>query len=349
MQMEKSTLTTKIKALARELGFSDVGIAPLNQLPGRDDFSDWLAQGNHAQMSYLAENIDMRYSPAEILPGAKSAICLLLSYAPASNQNAPHTPLISRHAQGRDYHKVLKKRAHKLCDKISQFAPGFKARAFVDTAPIAERQLAVQAGLGWIGKSGMFISPSLGNQIFLCEIICNLELVYDSPIAEKCGSCQRCLLACPTGAILPNGKLDARKCLSYHTLENRGEIPRELFPAFKKTLAGCDSCLLACPHSQCESPGDPEFTPLEKCSKLTLKEVLSFAPEQWDEFTKGGSRRRATHKMYLRNAILIAGNNPKSEYVSLIENILLDHPDLENYASWAISQINLKLSIDKKK
>ena len=340
--MTKSELTLQIKKLAKEAGFADIGIASAADLQGKADFKNWLASGYNAGMDYLAKNLDKRYSPSSIFESARSVICLLTSYAPSENELRPRNKLIASYAQGRDYHKVLKKRAHKLCDSIKNISSDFEGRAFVDTAPIAERQLAVRAGLGWLGKSGIFISPQFGNQVFLTEIICNLELEYDSPCENSCGACNVCIASCPGQAIMPNGKIDANKCLSYHTIENRGEIPVELFSKLTQSVFGCDICVTSCRFNKSALPGDNEFAPTENCYSLNLEELLDWSYDDWDKFTAGGARRRATFEMYLRSAILLAANSRavnQNKIITKIQAIAKQNPNLLQYANWAIKNI----------
>ena len=340
--MIKSDLTANIKNLALQAGFADVGITDASDLIGQTDYENWLKKGYHAGMDYLANNLDKRYSPSAICDNAKSVICLLVSFSPSQAETNPRNKLIASYAQGRDYHKVLKKRAHNLCDAIKKVAPSFEGRAFVDTAPIAERQLAVRAGLGWLGKSGIFISPTWGNQIFLAEIICNIELDYDTPIDSQCADCSACISNCPTNAILADGKIDANKCLSYHTIENRGEIPQNMLDKVTQSIFGCDECITLCQFCKSAKPGDPEFMPTSDCENLTLSDLLKWSYDDWDNFTRGGARRRATYEMYLRNAILLAANTENQNDSQLINQILEianRNPNLARYAKWAIKKV----------
>lgn len=299
------TLTATVKALARREGFARVGIAPIDADLNSQRFDRWLAEGMGAEMAYMARNVEKRHRPEKLVDGARSVICLAVSYAPAAETLGD--AFIARYARGRDYHKLLKKRCHRLMDRIGALEPSFDGRAFVDAAPVAERALAAAAGIGWIGKNGCLIAPGLGSYVVLCEIVSNLPLAPDEPVAAQCGDCDACIGACPTGALVGDGMLDARRCRSYLTIEHRGEIDRELWPLMDACVFGCDDCQAVCPHNRDLPPGDDDLARLRDAIEgLTIGDVLDWSADDWDAATRGSAMRRATHEMFLRNAALAA-------------------------------------------
>jgi len=336
-------LTAAVKSLAAECGFARVGIAPAGPIADGQLLRQWLNAGYQAGMDYMAANLKQRLCPAELVPGAKSVICLAASYAPAEQDQDTETPaaaFVARYACGRDYHKVLKKRAQMLCDRIREAAPQFEGRAFVDTAPVAERSLAVTAGLGWPGRNGVVVAPGLGSYVLLAEIICNLPLRADRRLADGCGECSACVSACPTGAITGYGLVDANLCLSYHLIENRGGIPAELWPRVGNRVFGCDSCQLACPHNRATAgTGDPELLPPAETPTWTLEQILRWRQEDWHEATQGSARRRATLFMWRRNAVLAAGCSGKTTLSPALEDLRDVAPELAEEIDWAIGRL----------
>jgi len=303
--------TDWVKALATAGGFARVGVAAAGPLPHMDGLDRWLSAGMHAGMAYMARNIELRKDPAAIVPGARSVICLVVPYAPARDVEAgPGQGVIARYARGRDYHKVLKSRCHALMDTIRREEPAFDGRAFVDSAPLAERTLAVLAGLGSVGRNGCLIVPGLGSYVLLSEIVCNLELVPDSPQAGPCDGCGRCVSACPTGALTGDGLVDSRRCISYWTLEDAGEVPDFVAQGMGARVLGCDACQEACPHNVALPAGDDEITGgASPLSVLDLAQVLAWTTAQWDQASRGRAWRRADEHMVLRNALIAAGNS----------------------------------------
>ena len=310
-------LTDSVKRLAGQAGFVAVGVAGCLNVPGREAFSAWLKEGYHGQMDYLARNVDARFDLGRLVDGAASVICLAVSYAPpAGPQDAqaavggPTTCFVARYARGRDYHEVLKRRCRRMMEAIRRIAPEFRGRAFVDSAPVAERSLAAAAGLGWIGRNGCLIVPGLGSYVVLAEIVCNLELVPDGPLESSCGDCDACVRACPTGACLGDSLVDARRCLSYLTIEHRGPVGREFWPLWGTRVFGCDACQEACPHNRSLPAGDVELAPAGPAlGGAGLGEVLRWSREDWDAATRGSACRRAAWEMFLRNAAIAAGNS----------------------------------------
>jgi epoxyqueuosine reductase len=247
---------------------------------------------------------------------------------------------ISYYARGRDYHRVLKKRAMALCDRLHQITPSFEGRIFVDTAPVAERDLAYASGLGWIGKNGMLIVPGAGNSVLLAEIICNLPLRPGKPLRPQCGDCSQCIEACPTGAIVADRTVDSRLCLSYHTIENRGTIPAELRENITTTVFGCDRCHDACPYSRCGPSGDADLAPLAE-TQPTINEILQWNESDWDKQTRGRATRRATLEMFRRNAAICAGNSGDLSMADSLRR-LSQQPGSCEEIDWAMDRLDRK-------
>lgn len=266
----------KIKQLSSEIGFSACGftsIKPMNRETAT--LNRWLANGCNGNMSYMENYIDKRHNPSLLLDDAKSAIVVLLNYYPERKQKASE-PQISYYAYGNDYHYVMKSKLSKIAHFIEENHPSAQCKICCDSAPVFERSLAEQAGIGWIGKSGMLVNPSIGSFTFIGIILTTLELPYDSPMENMCGTCHACVDACPTAAILADKTIDARRCISYQTIENRSETPIELETKFGNRLYGCDECLKACPYNQNIKPhSTPEFQPSE-----------NFWNIDWNNFTR---------------------------------------------------------------
>ena len=339
-------LTAAVKQLALECGFDLVGISPVTPLPAAAALDTWLERRWHAEMAYMAANVAKRHSPATLVPGACSAICLAVGYAPRHEPAADWSP-IARYARGRDYHKVLKRRCHKLMDRIRTIRPEFAGRAFVDTAPVMERALARRAGLGVIGLNGCLISNGRGSYVLLCEIVCNLALASDEPLSGDCGRCGRCVEACPTGALGDDALVDASKCISYLTIEHRRAIDPELWPLMGPCVFGCDACQSVCPHNRDVPPGDPVFQPTGQFpSANALTDILSWTKADWDRLTRGSAMRRATHEMFLRNAAIAVGNVGKTDcaddraLAARLSNVGEHFPNLAPLCRWALGQLH---------
>jgi epoxyqueuosine reductase len=338
--MADGDLTAAVKRLALEAGFHRVGVAPAGPVPRAEAFDAWLSRGWHAGMAYMARNREKRRRPDRLVAGARSVICLAVSYAPA-DEAAPAAAddpraFIARYARGRDYHKLLKQRCRRLIERIRRLAPRFEGRAFVDSAPVMERGLAAAAGVGWIGRNGMLIVPGLGSYVVLAEIVCSLPLRADGPLEGGCGDCGRCVAACPTGAIMADGLVDARRCLSYLTVECRGPVGRAYWPAVGRRLFGCDTCQEACPHNRGVPAGDEA---LRAAAPPALADVLAWSEADWDAATRGSAVRRATYEMLLRNACLAAGNTGDESLRPPLEALRQRVPRLAEEADWALARL----------
>ena len=316
-----------VKVFAQALGFDLVGIARPEPSGHCHAYRAWIAAGKHGEMNYLARNIDDRLDPEKNFPWAKSIVCVALAYhqeavasgqesaAGGQSEEAVGMPLgkIARYAWGRDYHKVIEAKLKKLERRIrAAFAmPGemLEVRAYADTGPVLERELAARAGLGWVGKNTLLIHPRQGSWFVLGELLLSLELAADAPVGDHCGTCRRCIEACPTAAIEPYS-VDARKCVSYLTLEHRGIIAEPLHDQMRKAqfVAGCDICQEVCPFNRKPLPcQEADFAPRPPAPAVGPREVLAWQEQEWDILTRGRATRRAKFAMWKRNAGVLAG------------------------------------------
>jgi len=311
------TLAQDIKDKALQLGFDLVGITDASPLDSEqfESFTDWLALGFAGRMDYMRDNLDKRTNPVKFLKSARSIICLALNYTPPPcDASLPDVaaPMgkVANYAQYEDYHPFIKKQLRKLTDFIGSIAgTGFRFRICVDSAPVAERVLAARAGLGFIGKNRMLINPQLGPQLFLAEIVTSLKLPTDEPIKTCCSNCNKCLDACPTGALCPDGQLDANKCISYLTIEYKGEIPPDLAPKIGTHLFGCDECVLACPH-QTKTPvcKNKQFRFFDDRAELNLRRILDMTEDDFEtEFADSAFMRLGLDRLK-RNAQICLNN-----------------------------------------
>ena len=335
ISMNDLELSSRIRLLAHECGFSAVSIAEARRIDSADRMLHYIDRNYYAGMDFFQRNIDKRLDPSLLLEGARSVICLAASCSP--EVETPDSP-ISCFYRGRDYHRVMKKRCRSLCDRIMSEIGDFKCKICVDSVPVAERALAAASGLGWIGKNGMLIVPGIGNTVVLAEIITDLELEYGSPHESRCDCCNICLNACPTGALRDDGYLDANLCISYHTIENRGTIPAELWPLMGGSVFGCDICRNACPRSSVGPSGDRELSPTEAVIP-TIREILAWEDADWDEATRGKGLRRAKLWMFHRNAAIAAGNSDDTGLIPLLLDLKLRGGPVAEI-DWAIAQLS---------
>lgn len=294
-----------------ELGFDLVGFAPV-ELMEREaaQYEEWLAKGYHGSMEWMARNVDRRRDVREILPSARSVIVVARNYyTPHEHSSDPAHAKISRYAWGRDYHNILPKKLKQLHRYLESIAPGAESRWYVDTGPVMEKSWAVRAGLGWMGKHTNLITRELGSWVFLGVLISSLEFDHGRPIADLCGSCTRCIDACPTDAIIAPYKLDATRCISYITIEQKPkeELPPELGAQLENWAFGCDICQDVCPWNRFEKPTDePSFEPRAGVLDLTIDQLRSMPEEEFQERFQGSPVRRATAHGLRRNAEGIA-------------------------------------------
>ena len=293
----------KIKTEAIEgLGFSACGIVRISEVDtvAADAFRKWLGQGCNADMHYMEGYEDKRLNPRLLMPEAKTMICLALSYAPEKTDGDDTIPYLSAYARGKDYHDVMKARMRELAERLGLAV----YRVFCDTAPILERYWAEKAGLGWIGRNHQLIVPKAGSMFFLGEIFTDVEVdAFDVPLRSHCGAdCRRCIDACPTGALQLDAPLDARRCLSFHTIENRGEIPDEIAEKMGNCFYGCDRCQNACPWNSHSMPTEvDEFRPSEALKAMTLDDWRNLSVEDYRRLFKGSAVKRAKYEGLMRN------------------------------------------------
>ncbi|MCC6410010.1 MAG: tRNA epoxyqueuosine(34) reductase QueG [Saprospiraceae bacterium] len=295
-----------ISSEAHRLGFDFIGFAraeKLDEAAGR--LEAWLNQGAHGKMSYMANHFDMRVDPTLLVPGAKTVICLAFNYHNPEKQHDPKAPKISQYAYGEDYHHVVRDKLKALLEYMRETIGEIDGRCFVDSAPVLEREWAQRAGIGWNGRHTLTIHPKQGSYFFLAEIICDLALPYDDPIRDHCGTCRRCIDACPTEAISPQGYfLDATKCISYLTIELKEEIPAEFKDRMDGWMFGCDVCQDVCPWNRfSKRHNEPAFEP--------NSELLNMKKKEWVELTED-----VFGKVFKKSAV------KRAKYVKLIKNIL---------------------------
>ncbi|WP_035626537.1 tRNA epoxyqueuosine(34) reductase QueG [Herminiimonas sp. CN] len=315
-------LALRIKAWGRELGFSEVRIADIDLSRAEAGLQAWLDQGLHGEMAYMAAHGMKRARPAELVPGTVRAIMLRMPYLPmlpqsgpdwrddeAARQSQPGAANISIYARGRDYHKVLRGRLQQLADRIQAEVGAFGYRVFTDSAPVLEVELAQKSGLGWRGKHTLLLSREAGSMFFLGEMFTDLPLPVDAPIASHCGQCSACIDICPTQAIVAPYRVDARRCISYLTIELKGSIPVELRALIGNRVYGCDDCQLACPWNKFAQQATlPDFAVRNGLDSATLVELFGWSEEEFDRRLAGSPIRRIGHECWLRNLAVGLGN-----------------------------------------
>jgi epoxyqueuosine reductase len=340
-------LKAEIQQTARDLGFEDCRVASAEPPTTAAHFERWLAASNHGEMAYLARNAEKRVNPQRVLAGARSIISLAASYAQTSDENQaatnrPSSGVIARYARYKDYHEILGERLKTLTDYLNGLgSAGARSLWYVDTGPLLERDLAQRAGIGFIGKHTNVISRRFGNWIFLAEILTTLELEPDTPEKNRCGSCTRCIAACPTQAITAPFQLDARRCISYLTIELKGSIPVELRPAVGNRIYGCDDCLAVCPWNRFAQEGklmkEHVRTELETPSLL---ELLALDEAGFKRRFAGTPMLRTRRRGLLRNVCIALGNTGDSSCLPHLERAAGDaEPLVAEHAKWAIEQI----------
>lgn len=292
-----------IKRLAKQIGFSSCGISRARFLHEEEkNFEDWLKQGYQGTMSYLERNFDKRLDPTKLVPGAKSIISLTFNYFPTKKKFNDNSFLISKYAYGKDYHIIIKDKLKELFSQMKKEVGDIEGRVFVDSAPIHERAWAKISGLGWIGKNSLLLNKKMGSYFFLAEIICDLDLEYDSTVSDHCGTCTKCIDACPTDAITQAQVVDANRCISYLTIENKNEIPKELSKSFNNYIFGCDICQDVCPWNKFStSHNEKEFLPKEEFSKMSKKDWQELTHETFNKIFKNSAVKRAKFQGLKRN------------------------------------------------
>jgi epoxyqueuosine reductase len=307
-EYDRQELTRWIKSRAAELGFDACGISAAG-FPEEDEkrLNDWLEAGFHGEMGYMARNKEKRLDPRLLVPGARSVISFLINYYPEKEIPQENNYKIARYAYGKDYHFVIREKLHQLAGELKLKSGNFHARVFTDSAPVLERAWAEKAGLGWIGKNTCLIHPKLGSYVFIAEIITDLELEYDRlKINDLCGGCTRCIDACPTGAIVAPRRLDARKCISYHTIESRNELPEDEKKKFGDWIFGCDVCQEVCPWNRKAGPHcESRFTPKRELMEMTREKWEALSKAEFDILFNDSAIQRTTYEGLKRNIIFL--------------------------------------------
>lgn len=342
-----ATLARQIKIWGSELGFQQVGITDTNLTAAEQHLAAWLQNGYHGEMDYMQRHGLKRSRPELLIPGTLSVISVRMDYfpePPAVTQAILNDPLkayISRYALGRDYHKLLRQRLQALADKLTAEIGEFGYRAFVDSAPVLEKALAEKAGLGWIGKHSNVINRRAGSWFFLGELYTDLPLPPDAPTDNHCGSCTACLSICPTQAIVAPYQVDARRCVSYLTIELHDSIPEPLRPLIGNRIYGCDDCQIICPWNRfakltCES----DFNPRQQLNKQQLLAVFTWDEATFLKNTEGSAIRRIGHDRWLRNIAIALGNAKPSAAIQSALQAQLTHPSemVREHVQWALKQ-----------
>jgi len=351
-------LAARIRGWGGELGFQQVGIADCDVGEAETRLMEWLARGWHGDMDYMAAHGTRRSRPGELVPGTLRVISVRMNYFPQEARdswgviNDGSSAYVARYAVGRDYHKVLRGRLQKLCDRIAaevehadtlntESARRFSYRVFTDSAPVMEVELAAKAGIGWRGKHTLLLNRDAGSWFFLGEIYTDLPLPVDEPQPDHCGTCRRCIDVCPTGAIVAPYQLDARRCISYLTIEHKGEIPEELRPLMGNRIFGCDDCQLVCPWNRFAQKADVEdFSVRNGLDAAALTELFAWSEEEFELRLEGSAIRRIGHERWLRNLAVGLGNAPTSTAVVAALEARRDDPSalVRSHVAWALKQ-----------
>jgi epoxyqueuosine reductase len=339
-------LSQQIKTWSRELGFQQCGISNLDIDTHKAWLQDWLDNHYHGDMHYMQERAGLRKDPTALVPGTLRVISVRMDYLPAETRAVevlqdPAKAYLSRYALGRDYHKLIRKRLQQLAGQIQDHIGQFGYRAFVDSAPVLERAFAEKGGLGWIGKNTMLINKKAGSWFFLGELFTDLPLPEDEAASHHCGTCTACLDICPTQAFVKAQVLDARRCISYLTIELRGSIPEPLRPLIGNRVFGCDDCQLCCPWNKFSSPTrEPDFTPRHHLDSATLVQLFGWTEQEFLDNTEGSAIRRIGYECWLRNLAVALGNAPTNAATMLaLESRLHDASALvREHVAWALNQ-----------
>ncbi|MBP7948367.1 MAG: tRNA epoxyqueuosine(34) reductase QueG [Verrucomicrobiales bacterium] len=346
MSLSDQDIKAELRRQAFALGFAEFRIAPVEGPAAHAEaFQQWIDAGLHGDMAWLARNPHRRKDPREVLPGVKSMVVVAMNYLPPEIAPVPWkaaTGIISRYAWGYDYHDVMEAKLRQLCVTLTEF--GGVQKPYVDTGPVLEKDWATTAGLGWNGKSTIQIHEKLGAWFFLGEILTTLDLPPDAPVADRCGSCIRCITACPTGAIDRPRHVDAPRCISYLTIEHKGSIPLQWRRAIGTRIYGCDDCLAVCPWNRfAEASREAAFAAREFVAQ-PLREFLALTDEQFRVLFRGNPIKRIKRPAFLRNVCVALGNAGTADDLPTLQLAALDsHPLIAEHAAWAIEEIQERL------
>jgi len=340
-------LAGDIKRWAIELGFAEAGISSTDLAEDELHLLRWLEHGHHGEMEYMARHGTRRSRPAELEPGTRRIISVRMDYIPPGTANAwgvledGEVGYVARYALGRDYHKLMRNRLQKLAERIHRVIGDFGYRAYVDSAPVLEKALARNAGLGWIGKHTVLINRRAGSYFFLGELFTDLPLPVDQPASAHCGSCSRCIEICPTQAIIGPYRLDATRCISYLTIELKGSIPEDLRAPIGNRIFGCDDCQLVCPWNKfAQETTEPDFAPRHSLDGAKLVELFGWSEPEFLKRTEGMAIRRTGYEGWLRNIAVALGNAPRSDKTVEALTARADHPSaiVREHVAWALKR-----------
>jgi epoxyqueuosine reductase len=345
--IDYQALARGIRKWGNELGFQQVGIADPELGEAETRLLDWLGKGYHGEMEYMQRHGTKRTRPADLVPGTLRVIAARMNYMPPSARDSHEVmkdstrAFISRYALGRDYHKLMRSRMQKLADRIGQEVGEFRYRVFSDSAPVMEVELAGKAGLGWRGKHTLLLNREAGSYFFLGEIYTDLPLPVDKAQDDHCGTCQKCIDICPTQAIVGPYELDARRCISYLTIEHKGSIPEELRPLIGNRVYGCDDCQLVCPWNKFASPSsEPDFAVRNGLDDATLVELFGWNETEFHERLAGSAIHRIGYEQWLRNLAVGLGNAPASTPLLDALKARAEHqsPLVREHVAWALAR-----------
>ena len=348
-------LREKIERWARELGFQSLGVSSGELTQAESHLLEWLDRGYHGTMTYMSRHGSARTRPHELLPGTVRIISVRMDYRPEDVVDSLagledlRNGYVARYAVGRDYHRLMRRRLQRLADHIADAIGPFLYRAFTDSAPVMEKPLASHAGLGWIGKHTNLINKNAGSFFFIGELYTDLPLPVDEPVTDHCGECSRCITACPTGAIVGPYQLDARRCISYLTIELKGSIPIELRASIGNRIFGCDDCQLVCPWNRfSQTTEEIGFALNPRFAAPPLVSLLAWDEDQFLRNTAGTALRRITHEQWLRNVAVAIGNGPRDQAALDVLTGRLAHPSpmVREHVAWALAQLQ-KLTRDQ--
>jgi epoxyqueuosine reductase len=347
--MDPRATAEMLKTWALEAGFDRAGVAGLEPSARGEAFLRWLDRGDQAGMQWLSKRVEARLEPEKVWPGTRSVLCVALQYAPLLGKEGEEIPdpegdlwpRVARYARGQDYHEVMQERLTVLEARVAAAFPGLVSRRYVDTGPVLERELAARAGLGAVGKNTMLLHPEAGSWFLLGELFLSLELAPDNPLADLCGSCTRCLDACPTGALPEPYRLDSNLCISYWTIEHRGALPPAVRERMGSWVFGCDVCQIVCPWN--EAPEAASHSELEippERAELDLAGLLLLGRDEYVERFRGSPMKRAKLEGLQRNAAVAMGNRRQPRYVAaLAEAAAEGEPVVREHAAWALGRI----------
>ncbi|MEO3679266.1 tRNA epoxyqueuosine(34) reductase QueG [Rheinheimera fenheensis] len=344
--MNYHELAQRIKQWAKQLGFADAGISGVSLADAERQLQKWLDAGYHGEMDYMASHGMLRARPDELVPGTLRVISVRMDYLPkaagfATNLADPTQAYISRYALGRDYHKLIRNRLKQLGERINQQVQDLGYRPFTDSAPILERPLAQQAGLGWVGKHSLLLNHEAGSWFFLGELLVNLPLPVDQPHDGDCGSCVACITSCPTGAIVAPYVVDARRCISYLTIELKGAIPEEFRPLLGNRIYGCDDCQLVCPENRNAPLSiESDFQRREQWQNQSLLSLFAWQEDEFLRYTEGSAIRRIGYERWQRNIAVALGNAPYNIEIEQALSAKLSSASalVAEHIEWALAQ-----------